>query len=302
MAYLPSVSDNWIKYGYPSIQKFDDILKLKNITHTYKEISSFINGQETHQEHKQTQRKSYGHITSRAINEIWQADLIDYTKYGKFNKDYKWILLMIDVFSRKGYAMALKSKSADDVLDGLKKIFNSTSVLPKVFHTDNGKEFLNKKVSEYLKQKNVIHITNEINDHRALGIIDRFVKTIKTIIQKNFTYFENNEWLSRYKDIVISYNETPHNSLDKLTPNNVPKNIEFVGILNTEKIKNANMGVPHKVGDIVKLRIGVDQKFRKGYMPHWSKETYTIIDQKGKSYQVDDGTKKYHRHYDVIIV
>ena len=109
-------------------------------------------------------------------------------------------------------------------------------------------------------------------------------------------------WITRYKDILLSYNETPHNSLDKLTPNSVPKNIEFVSFLNSEKYQKAKMGVPHNVGDIVRLRIGVDQKFRKGYMPHWSKDSYTIIDRKGKSYQVDDGTKKFYRHYDVIRV
>ncbi len=300
MTYLPNLNDNWIKYGFPSIQKFEDILKSKNITHTKKDVSEFIQNQDTYQEHRQTKRKSYGHIIAHAIDEIWQADLIDYTKYARSNKGFKWILLMIDIFSRKGYAIALKNKTADEVLKGFRNIFNTKSTLPKVVHTDQGNEFTNSKLSHYFDQKKIIHITNELHDHRALGVIDRFVRTIKTIIQKNFTYFENNEWLSRYKNIILSYNETPHSSLGKLTPNSIPKNIEYISYLNFEKTKKYRKGKPFNIGDQVKLRIGVDQKFRKGYMPHWSKETYTILDKKGKSYKVDDGTNKYYRHYDVI--
>jgi hypothetical protein len=42
------------------------------------------------------------------------------------NHGFKWILLIIDVFTRQGYAEGMKSKEASDVLSAFKKITDKT--------------------------------------------------------------------------------------------------------------------------------------------------------------------------------
>ena len=63
--------------------------------------------------------KSYRIIVA-GIDDTWQADLIDVKKFAKVNDDYKYILTVIDVFSKKAWAIAIKDKTGDTVLNGFK--------------------------------------------------------------------------------------------------------------------------------------------------------------------------------------
>lgn len=83
--------------------------------------------------------------------EIFQCDLIDMIKYAKFNKDYKYILTVIDVFSRFAFAFPLKSKHSANIINAFKKLFSFKK--PIFVHTDRGSEFLNKSVQTFLKKK-----------------------------------------------------------------------------------------------------------------------------------------------------
>jgi len=58
-------------------------------------------------------------------------DLLDLSKYSKFNEGNKFVLIVVDCFTRKFYAVALKNKKAETVIDGFKKIFASLPKLPK---------------------------------------------------------------------------------------------------------------------------------------------------------------------------
>jgi hypothetical protein len=57
-----------------------------------------------------------------------------------------------------------------------------------------------------------------LNDHHALGVIDAFAKQIKRIWSKEFLDNKNNEWIKILPTIVEQYNDTPHSSLDDITP------------------------------------------------------------------------------------
>ena len=45
------------------------------------------------------------------IDKIWAADLVDMSTYSKQNKGYKYLLAVIDVFSKYGWLIPLKNKS-----------------------------------------------------------------------------------------------------------------------------------------------------------------------------------------------
>ena len=54
------------------------------------------------------------------IDEIWTADLIDMQSFSKFNNGIKYLLMVIDVFSKYGWIVPLKSKTGVDVANPLK--------------------------------------------------------------------------------------------------------------------------------------------------------------------------------------
>ena len=51
----------------------------------------------------------------RGIDETWQADLVEMQPYARENKDYRYMLTVIDVFSKYAWAVPVKRKSADNV-------------------------------------------------------------------------------------------------------------------------------------------------------------------------------------------
>ena len=151
-------------------------LKENNIKATHKDVKEFINNQAVNQIHKPILNivKKLKPIFSIGENEQIQMDLLDYTKYKKSNRHFGWILLAIDVFTRKGYAVDIKSKSPVDVLQGFIKLkFKPFSVIH-----DDGKEILG-SLKSYLEKNNINNISINSKYHHSLGIIDRFSKTIK---------------------------------------------------------------------------------------------------------------------------
>ncbi len=57
-------------------------------------------------------------------NQFWQADLNEMIPYKNENKNFKYILTVIDVFSRYAWALPLKNKTAGEVKSAFVKIFS----------------------------------------------------------------------------------------------------------------------------------------------------------------------------------
>jgi len=57
------------------------------------------------------------------IDKIWASDLVDMQSYPKFNCGVKYLLTVIDVFSKFGWMLLLKDKTGVSVANALKEIF-----------------------------------------------------------------------------------------------------------------------------------------------------------------------------------
>ena len=104
-------------------------------------------------------------------SQFWQADLVEMIPFSRINKGFKYILTIVDVFSRFAWAIGLKNKSATSVTDAFKQIFKKTKP-PTYLHTDEGKEFENKTVRDYLKTKDT-HQFSVKSEFKA-SICERF--------------------------------------------------------------------------------------------------------------------------------
>ena len=81
--------------------------------------------------------------------------------YAKYNDGYKYLLAVIDVFSKYGWIRALKSKSGIEVATALKDIIDSSGRKPELVWSDKGKEFYNHHV------KSLVTIYSTENEEKS---------------------------------------------------------------------------------------------------------------------------------------
>jgi len=91
------------------------------------------------------------------VIDVWEFDLFDVQALGKFNENYKYILSVIDLFSKFLHLVPLRSKTDSSAASAFPSIFvNYSRSRPVWVRTDMGKEFLNKHFQEMLKREDIL--------------------------------------------------------------------------------------------------------------------------------------------------
>ncbi|KAL4111783.1 hypothetical protein QTP88_015670 [Uroleucon formosanum] len=201
-------------------------------------------------------------------NDLWQADLVEMIPYSKKNKNYKYILTVIDCFTKRAWALPMKSKTGKEVTSAMNKILLEGS--PKLLQLDNGKEFYNNTFDALMTKYN-IHKYSTFSILKAC-IVERFNRTLKEKMFREFTARGSHEWISILPKLLEEYNNSRHRTIG-MSPMQADANPESVKIKQREinKVK-----IKFKVGDNVRISTqkGV---FTKGYLPNWSTEIFEII-------------------------
>lgn len=210
---------------------------------------------------------------SVGIDHIWQLDLADFTSLSRFNDNFKFVLIAIDIFSRFAFACPSKDKSAASVVDAFTSILNSTNRLPTHIQTDKGREFHNVLFQSLLKQHNIVHYTSENNDIKC-ALVERLIRTLKSRLYRYFTYAKTFRYLDVLQDILHSYNNSTHTSLN-LSPSEVtPMNEEQI-FQKLYKAPNKAVRYRFSIGDLVRINRNFTS-FQKGYEVKWSREIFRI--------------------------
>lgn len=221
-------------------------------------------------------RKNYVRLKTqmRGINDTLQADLVEMIPYAKQNRNKRYILTAINIFSKKAYARPLKRKTADEVKTALESILQSLGHPIKHIHTDRGKEFYNGTVRTMLQRRN-IHLYSTFSRMKA-AICERFNRTIKSKMWKQFTARSSNKWIDILPQLVAEYNNTKHRTIG-MKPNEVNVHNEKQLLLRLAYQNSARTMPKQKfrVGDSVRLSKH-KHVFEKGYTPNWTTEVFTV--------------------------
>jgi hypothetical protein len=219
-------------------------------------------------------RRVYVH----SIDQTWAVDLIDMQQYSKQNKHYKYLLAVIDIFSKYGWLIPLKNKTGVTVSEAFENLFRTKGLRmkrkPMYIWSDKGSEFYNRQVKELLKDNNIKLYSTE-NEEKS-SVVERWIGTMK---QHMFKYFTANDTFKYYDildKLVKNYNNTVHSSI-KMTPVEASKLKNELTVYKNlypekeEKIKKPKF----KVGDRVRIT-KKKGKFEKGYTTRWTKEIFVI--------------------------
>lgn len=230
-------------------------------------------------------KKSTGNsITERCIGCGYQIDLMDMSTLATRNKNFHWILTCVDVKSRYAWAVPVKRKTAALVSEAISKILKEK--VPQRITTDNGSEFLNFKVKELFDKHKIEHSTNEPGDHSTMGLIERFNRTLRNLINRNFERIGKLVWVNDLNELVENYNTSYHRTI-KTTPKKVWKGEKE----SKQKIHREQM--TFLAGDTVR-KIIKRKIFEKGVGQNWSKSTYEVVERDGFKYRIKN------KHGDVL--
>ena len=83
------------------------------------------------------------HVFSSNVDSIWAADLVEMKSFSKQNKGCKYILMIIDIFSKFGWAIPLKTKTGKEVAEAFSELWKK-GTSPARLYVDKGTEFYNK--------------------------------------------------------------------------------------------------------------------------------------------------------------
>jgi transposase InsO family protein len=88
----------------------------------------------------------------------------------------------------------MKHKDSVDVIDAFLQILKMARDVPKILSTDNDTAYTGSDFKKLCKTFEIIHQTNVKDDHHALGIIDRFARTTKSMFTTMFLKQKNNNY------------------------------------------------------------------------------------------------------------
>ena len=219
-------------------------------------------------------------VISNHIDHIWGIDLITMIKYSKQNNNYKYILTVIDFFSKHSWCYPLKNKNYNEIINSFKDIFKKSKRKPKMIQSDEGSEFTNKQVQKFFNDNNIKWYHTYNRDIKC-SICERYNRTILNKIYKNFTLNNNTIWIKDLNKLVKEYNNSYHRTIKmkpvdaskKSNENIVRKNYNFEIITNKKKFK---------IGDKVRISL-LKNTFEKGYTSNWSEQIYVIYDIKSSN-------------------
>jgi transposase InsO family protein len=238
-----------------------------------KEVRKWLSAQNAYTLHKPNRlhfkrRKTY----SKGINDLFQADLVDLSNISKYNDGYRYLLTCIDVFSKYAFAVPLKTKSGKEVTEAFLQILNERKC--HMLQTDKGTEYLNSTFQSMLKRNDIHFYTSENEDLKA-AVVERFNRTLKTKMFKYFSYKNTLKYIDVLDDLLHSYNNTYHRSID-MTPSQVDTSNENTIAKRLYPIK-PNPKWKFDVGDRVRIS-KAKRVFKKGYLPNWTDELFTIAE------------------------
>lgn len=214
-------------------------------------------------------------VEMRGIHDTLQADLVEMIPYAQENNDMKYILVVINIFSKKAYARPLKTKTGHEVTRAMKSILDSIKHQIKNLHVDMGNEFYNNSMKRMLEQRN-INMYSTFSTMKA-SIVERFNRTLKNKMWKRFSLNGSYEWIGMLEDLIFDYNDTRHRTI-RMKPNDV-------SIHDEKRLLTTVYHQPWKittkteskfdVGDSVRLS-KYKNIFAKGYTPNWTTEIFRI--------------------------
>jgi transposase InsO family protein len=214
-------------------------------------------------------------VVAHKAHQIWACDLVDMTSVYT-DSGYRYILNVVDCFSKYAWSIPLKSKKTEELIEAFKRLFKSQK--PEKLWWDEESGVYSEKFQLFLMKENVSLYST--GSELGVTIVERFNRTLKQWMWKEFTRNGNKKWVNLLPALIDSYNNKVHSTI-KMSPIEAVKDknnqIVYERLYKMHKSRDNMNKAKFKVGDKVRI-YRWKKEFEKGYTPNWSKELFTVAD------------------------
>lgn len=145
--------------------------------------------------------------------------------YKEYNRGYKNFVLVIDTFSRYAFTRMIKSNTGKEIKRAFESIIKTSKRKPMKIRSDQGKEFNNSTVIDWLRKNKIEYFSTQNSEIKA-HFAERCIRTIKSKLIKSMQNFNSFKWIDNLKDVTDSYNHTFHRSI-QMDPASVTKKMKL---------------------------------------------------------------------------
>ena len=289
--YLTSLYNLVEKPGtFQGIEKLQDAVTEDGLYKiTTKQIKQFLENNFAYSLNRPVKKvKKRPKVIVAGLDDQFDADLADMKDavYSDANKKVKYLLVVIDIFSRFLWIKPLRDKEAKTVVKAFSEIFASSKRKPRRIRTDRGKEFTSEVTKNFFEREKIhqMFTSNEVQANYA----ERVIKTVKSKIFRYMTSRNTFKYLEMLPKFVESYNNTWHHGI-RAKPVDVneknekrlwwqmywpEENVKEKKIHQKRKSKR-KINFKFEIGD--QVRISVTRKaFDREYDQRWTGEVFIV--------------------------
>ena len=217
-------------------------------------------------------------VITRGIDDMWDVDLADMTNVFDHNDGHRFLLIVIDVFSKYLWVQPIPDKSHTSVIQAFQTIFQQTKRRPRTLRTDNGTEFKNRWFKQFMKKEN-IHAYTTKNEMKA-NYAERVIRTLKGMMYRYFLHRQTYRYTNVLQDLVYNYNHRPHGSLPGFSPAEITKDVEskvwkYMYIDKMKLKKKTKSHYKFNIGQHVRIS-HLKYVFQRDYHIKWTQEVFLV--------------------------
>ncbi|KAL3097676.1 hypothetical protein niasHT_024737 [Heterodera trifolii] len=209
-----------------------------------------------------------------------QVDLADFQALSRHNSGNRYLMVLIDVLSKRIFVTPLRTKKADDMVEGFKQLFSQMPMKPHRIFSDKGTEFKNQQLKKLFDEEEVEKYESNHSEKKA-ALAERAIRQIKNRVYRYFAQLKTLNWVDVIDKIVNGINKSP-SRVHGMRPIDVNfKNSQKVwekmfGADQHRALFGKHRKKPKFVLDqTVRMSIAKGQ-FEKGYIPNYGDEILEI--------------------------
>lgn len=148
---------------------------------------------------------------------------------------------------------------------------------PDKIRSDKCSEFINRWFRKFMKEEDIYFFTTQ-NPPKA-NYVERVQRTIKMALYRLMRHKRSYRYIDELEEIISSY-DTPHRSLNNLTPNQINKDNEadVWAYMYLKQSRSSHKGKPtyhFNVGDLVRISF-TRHPFRRAYQEQYTAEVFNV--------------------------